>query len=96
MNMKQIVGGKMYNTETATLLASDHYWDGHNFQRDGINQYLYKTAKGNYFVLRTTVFQGQVDTIVPSSKGEAMELYESLREQEVDYAEAFDIEPEEA
>ena len=29
--MKEIVNGKMYDTETAKEVASDKYWDGHNY-----------------------------------------------------------------
>ena len=45
--MKQIIEGKLYNTETATLIASNRYWDGSNFDRGGTNTYLYKSKKGN-------------------------------------------------
>lgn len=94
--MKQIVNGLLYNTETATLVASDRYWDGSNYDRRGRNQYLYKTVKGNYFLYITTMWAGERNSIVPVTKDEAMGYYEILPETEMEYEEAFDVQPEEA
>jgi len=94
--MKQVKNGKLYNTDTAMLIASDRYWDGHNFDRNGRNTFLFKTQKGNFFLLHTTRWQGEADYIEPISKNEAKRWYEELREQKVDYTTAFDEEPEEA
>ncbi|NLG84191.1 MAG: hypothetical protein GX493_06210 [Firmicutes bacterium] len=94
--MRQVIGGKLYDTEKATLVASDRYWDGQNWDRNGRNLYLYRTAKGNFFLYRTTRWQGERDTITPISREEAMEYYESLPEHEMDYEEAFGVAPEEA
>ena len=33
--MKQIINRKVYDTEKATVIASDRYWDGSNFERSG-------------------------------------------------------------
>ena len=38
--LKQVVDGKVYDTETAQVVASDEYWDGHNFERRGTNTHL--------------------------------------------------------
>ena len=35
--MTRIVDRKRYSTETATLIADDEYWDGHNWERRGRN-----------------------------------------------------------
>ncbi len=94
--MKQIIGRKIYDTEKAMEIASDRYWDGNNWERNGRNQTLYKTQNGNFFICNTTQWQGERDTIQPVSKEEAMELYESLPEHAVEYKETFDVEPEEA
>ena len=69
--MKQIVEEKLYNTETAILLASNRYWDGHNYDRAGRNRYLYKTRKGNFFLFNTTLWQGEFDNIQPIGYSEA-------------------------
>lgn len=94
--METIISGKKYNTATAQLVASDRYWDGHNWERHGRNQYLYRTQKGNFFIHNTTMWQGERDTIKAISKDEAKEQYEALPEHEMEYAEAFGVEPEEA
>lgn len=94
--MKQVFDGKLYNTETAIVIASDRYWDGHNFERSGRNTYLYKTKKGNYFVYCSTMWQGERDTIEVITLEEAQGYYETLPEHEVEYAEAFGVEPVEA
>ncbi len=38
--MKQQIDGKEYNTETAQGVASDHYWDGNNWDRHGRSTFL--------------------------------------------------------
>ncbi len=87
--MNRIIEGKRYDTETATLIASDRYWDGSNFERRGRNTYLYRTKNGNYFTHHTTQWQGERETILAQSKQEAQSLYESLPEHDVEYEEAF-------
>jgi len=94
--MKQVINGKLYNTETALLIASNKFWDGHNWERQGRNKFLYKTKKGNFFVHNTTLWQGEQDRIDAISESDAMVLYEELQEIAVDYAEAFGVEPVEA
>ena len=42
--MKQIIDGKMYNTDTAKLICCPHPTDIH-----GVYPYLYRTRKGVYF-----------------------------------------------
>jgi hypothetical protein len=95
---ERIIERKRYSVETATLIAHDAYWDGHNFERQGRNEFLYRTPKGNYFVVTLTQWQGEGDTLIPVSQDEAIELYEgSLPEHEVSYSEAFPgVEVEEA
>mgnify|MGYP001562421380 FL=1 len=47
--MKQVIDGKIYNTETAELL---HEWDNGIYGNDFrcCNESLYKTKKGAYFI----------------------------------------------
>ena len=88
--LMKIVDRKRYDTATATLIAHDAYWDGHNFERHGRNTFLYMTPKGSYFTVHLTQWQGERDTLNPVTQDEAIELYESsLIEHEVDYATAF-------
>jgi len=32
---KVVIGGKLYDTEKAQVVASDRYWDGSNWERHG-------------------------------------------------------------
>ena len=94
--MSRVVKGKRYDVSKATLIAHNVYWDGHNFERSGRNSFLYRTKKGNFFVVHLTQWQGERDTLDPLSEQEAMDLYERLQEHPVEYEEAFDVEIEDA
>lgn len=86
----RIVGRKKYSVETATLIAGDDYWDGHNFERSGRNKFLYSTPNGAYFTVTLSQWQGEGSSLDPVTLEEAIALYEgSLSEHEVSYAEAF-------
>lgn len=94
--MKQIVNGKLYNTDTAEVVASDRYWDGHNLERSGRNTHLYKTKKGAFFVVHETSWQSERNYIEPVSMVKAKDYYEVLPEHVLEYGEVFGEEPEEA
>jgi len=94
--MKRVVNGQRYSVATATLLASDEYWDGSNWERGGRNTFLYKTRAGAFFRVDLSQWQGERDTLTPISREEAIELYEQLEEHEVEYEAAFDAVVEEA
>lgn len=86
----RIVDRKRYSVKTATLLASDCYWDGNNWERQGRNQWLYRTPGGAYFTVYRTCWQGERDSLDPVTQDEAIDLFEgALTEHEVTYAEAF-------
>lgn len=89
-DMTRIVDRRRYSTATATLLAGDDYWDGHNWERHGRNTFLYRTPAGRYFVVGLTQWQGEQDVLRPVSLDEAIELFEGqLTEHRVEYADAF-------
>lgn len=89
-NFSRVVDRKRYDTETATLIADDQYWDGHNFERRGRNTFLFRTPKGAYFTVSTSLWQGERDTLEPVTLEESMELFEKeLPEHAVSFAEAF-------
>jgi hypothetical protein len=95
--MKRIVNGQRYSVATATLLASDEYWDGNNFEHGGRNQFLYRTKGGAYFNVVLTQWQGERDVLTPIDREEAIDLYEGpLTEHQVSYEAAFDAVVEEA
>ena len=87
--MKSIIGRKVYDTDTAEIVASNRYWDGHNWERSGRNTYLYRTPNGAYFTHHTTLWQGERDSIQAMSQEEAIDLYERLPEHEMDFELAF-------
>lgn len=97
-HMVRILNRKRYDTDTATLLASDEYWDGRNDERHGRNTFLYRTPNGNYFMVTLTMWEGEQDRLTPVSQEYAIELYEeSLSNHIESYAEAFpDVVIEEA
>ena len=88
-NLEQIIERKRYRTEDATVLASDAYFDGSNWERHGRNTWLLKTPKGAYFAQHQTQWQGERDTIEALTVDEAVDMYQTLPEHEADWAEAF-------
>lgn len=87
--MTRTIGGRRYSVATAVLLASDEYWDGHNWERGGRNQFLYRTPRHNYFTVTLTQWQGERDTLTPISREAALELYDTLPEHETEFELAF-------
>ena len=94
--MQQIIGGEKYDTETADLVGSDLYWDGHNWQRYGVNTYLYKTKNGVFFLHKTTIWQGEGASIEVVSVDEAKDWYGRLPESKMGYKDAFGMDLVEA
>lgn len=86
----RIIGRKRYSTNTAVLLAGDDFWDGHNWERQGRNTWLYRTPNGSYFQVTATCWQGEQDSLTPLTQEEAISLYETeLTEHRINYALAF-------
>lgn len=50
----RVIDRTRYDVSKAILLASDCYWDGHNFERRGRNTFLYRTPGGRYFTVHLT------------------------------------------
>lgn len=95
----RVVDGLRYNTDTATLIASDAYWDGHNWERRGTNLFLLRTPKGRYFTQQRSQWEGADDGLLePVSDDEAINLYtHQLCEHELPFEDAFPgVEIEEA
>ena len=94
--IRQIIDGKVYDTDTAELVTGNDYWDGNNRERSGRNAFLYKTKKGNFFMAYFSMWQGERDYLESISKNEAKRQYEFLPQHRMDYEEAFGEKPEEA
>lgn len=88
-NMDWVVAGRRYRTETATLLASDAYWNNYNREQNGRNTFLFRTPNGSYFAQHQTLVPGEADSIRPLDVSEAVHLYHSLGRQEVPFITAF-------
>jgi len=90
LEVEQIIGGKRYNTETATLIAGDDYWDGHNYERRNTNCFLFRSPNGSYFSQHRSQWQGADDgALTAHTQDEAMRLYEQLREKRLPFEAAF-------
>jgi hypothetical protein len=85
----EVIGGKRYNTATAEMVASDAFWDGHNWERRGRNTFMFKTKNGNFFRIARTRWQGERDTLTPLTLDEALTLWEQLPEHEMKFEEVF-------
>ena len=89
LHMREVIDGIRYDTEKAEIIADDCYWDGHNYERNGRNTFLYKTKNGRYFVVKQTLWQGEIDRLEPLTIEEAIALYEQLPEKSMEFEEAF-------
>ena len=86
--LTKTVNGKKYSVKAATLLASDEYFAGGNWERDGRNRFLYRTSDGKHFVVTASMWAGEDRyTLRPIGAWAAYELYRSaLTEHEVEDA----------
>jgi hypothetical protein len=87
--MEEVLDGKRYKVDTATLLADNAYWDGSNFDRGGRNSFLFRTPKGNYFQVNMSMWQGETTVFIALSEAEARALFQDLREHHLTFEEAF-------
>lgn len=91
-NMTAVINRKRYSTATATLLAGNDWWDGHNWERSGRQRYLYRTPKGALFFVNLTQWQGEASNIEPADEDEALEFFETCARREtnrLDFDAAF-------
>jgi len=88
-SFNEVIGGKRYRTAASTLIASDAYFDGSNWERHGRNTFLYRTKNGGYFKVNQTRWQGERDSLTPLNPDEAETLFEELPEKEMDFEDAF-------
>jgi len=88
-NMIWVAAGKRYRTDTATLIAHDEYWNGHHFEQNGRNTFLFRTPNGNFFAQYQTLLPGEINRITPLEANEALRLYQSLHRKEVPFRVVF-------
>lgn len=87
--MKRVINKKAYNTETATRIATDDFNDGTNEFNCGRTADLYRTKKGNYFIVRSTHWQGESDSLTPLEQEAAIQEYENMFDQTEEFEDAF-------
>jgi len=87
--MKRVINKKSYDTDTAQVIATNDFSDGTNKYNCGRTATLYRTKKGNYFSYHETCWQGEHDSITPLSIDEAIEQWEKMYDQRVEFKEAF-------
>lgn len=88
--MKEIVNRKLYDTDTADIVADDKYWDGHNWDRQGRNMTLYKTKKGAFFTHHETRWATELDSIIVVDLEEAKNMWERLPNCPMSWETAFE------
>ena len=77
--MRRVIGGKVYDTETAHGLAVAQRGLGHREE-------LYRTRKGNYFLAHWTQWDGEHSTIEPVDDETAREFLDRLNTAEASEA----------
>jgi len=87
--MKKVIDRKVYNTETAEAIATNDFSDGTNKYNCGRTSSLYRTKKGNYFIVHLTCWQGEENSLRPLSLAEAIGEYEKMFEEYDDFEDAF-------
>jgi hypothetical protein len=88
-DITEVVNGKRYRTTAASLLASDNQWDGRSNERLGRNTFLFRTGKGNYFMLLQSTWPREKDVLSPLARDEALRVYEELPVKAAEIEEAF-------
>jgi hypothetical protein len=87
--MEVVADGRRYKTKDATLLASDAFFDGRNWERHGRNTFLLRTPRGSFFLQKQTTIRGEWDEIIPLTQREAEEWHAKLPMRAVAYEECF-------
>jgi len=97
--MRKVIEGKLYNTETAEMVATDSY--SHYGDRGYWSQEIYRTKRGNWFLCgeggamskyAQAIGQNEVgggSAIIPLTEGEALAWLEDHTEDSEAYEEYF-------
>jgi len=94
--MRNLINGKIYDTEKSDVVATNDYSDGTNRYNCGRTSTLYRTKKGRFFTHYQTCWQGDQNSIEPVSSQEAQEIYANMYDQKMTIEEAFGSDFEEA
>lgn len=94
--VEAVIDRLKYSTEGAELLASDAFYDGRNWERQGRNTFLYRTKKNRFFVVKQTTILGEWDKLEALDDAAAMTLFYELPVKAVPFEQVFPGEIEEA
>lgn len=87
--VREVHDGMLYDIDTAVQIASDRFWDGRNWERNGRNTYLFKTSNGRFFLRHITQWQSEGNYLEPINLDDAKRYFESLPERYESWEEAF-------
>lgn len=76
-SFSRVVNRFSYDVDKATLLAADNFTNGYNTDNQGRNTFLYKTAKGRFFVVNLTCWEHEENTLEPINEDLAIHLFEN-------------------
>lgn len=87
-----LLNNKKFNISTSKLIAKTRYidWGIDSYDTTFVNKYLYKTNKGNYFILSFRNRQLS-DGSKELTKEEALKLYYQCKKKIVNELEAFGV-----
>jgi len=94
--MRNLIEGKIYDTDKSDVVATNDFSDPSNMYNVGRSSTLYKTKKGRFFVEYNTCWQGEHDSLEPVSTKTAQEIYAGMYDRKMGIEEAFGTEIEEA
>ena len=88
--MKQKIHGSFYDTDTATLIASDEPWLVATGEATTIRKkFLFRTPEGRYFIWHRTRWEKARDVLEPLTSDAAKESFHLLPVKVQEFGEAF-------
>jgi hypothetical protein len=88
--MKQRIHGNSYDTDTATLLASEEPWVVASGEAPGLRKkFLYRTPEGRFFIWHRTQWEKARDILEPLSSDAAKDSFHMLPLKVQEFGDAF-------
>ena len=88
--MKQRIHGNLYDTNTATLLASEQPWAVASGEAPGFRKkFLYRTPEGRYFIWHRTQWEKTRDILEPVSSDAAKASFHQMPVKMQEFGDAF-------
>ncbi len=80
----------IWDTTKAEIVASNAYFDGKNYEREGTNTFLMRTQNGRFFLQFNNANDGNKSYLKPLSDDEAMTLFHELEVKEKKFNELWE------